>query len=792
MRCLYCGKELALLKRWTGGGEFCSDAHRQQYQEEYNQLALTRLLQAKPQPNAETAGGEPLKAAQAKGAEAKAADLKRPDQKADPKTKDPKPALLEPAASYKELAKEPTGEPARAAAKTLLPAPESVPVAAAAARLPEPEPEPEPMDQPEAEEEAPPAELAGLFIELPVPVDSEMHPVMAGFAGLRLSLAPAFPTNGTKSAETIPALAGHLAMPPAGNGVQLSPKSVDRRLELREGVRTSPVAQLDAQFVRAISADSGLADTSEDYMDILIYPKAPEPTPPLWGEDARSFTFGYELGSLARVAFGTTGIENDGEGLDAVPVKPGPEQLIGVVSAELPRPENANTQAKAEVRSSQPERTPAPVVAVRVPQPALPKVSLAPPAEAAKPAVEKQPEPALVTKPLPVTLHGLAAGRGKPVQVFPSAVTGDLEIQAPRSNALPLRPVMTLGPATVAAPKTPERKPADRTVLVKTDPKKSQPVRPDTRGGNGPVRVPVPEQPAAPAEVEAKNIEAKKEVPKEVTAAVRKDAVKEIPRTAAQEPAAELRKPEPKLEPKKSEPITPKLPEPVAKPIESIDLNLPKLTVPSDGVSMPARIGIAAAAVLIVAIGGYFVLHGPSSTAAAKGPQVVVGSPLPALDSGWITDWGAEAGVRREHEISVLRPSVTLSDYRIEFQAQIETKALGWVFRAKDGKNYYVSKLEIVTPGLDPIIAVVHFAVIDGQAQTRVQSPLPMKVRLDTLYKVRFDALGDHFTTWVQDQKVDDWTDDRLKMGGAGLYGERGERMSLKDGFSVLPLVIKR
>ena len=49
MRCLYCGKELALLKRWTGGGEFCSDAHRQQYQEEYNQLALTRLLQAKPQ-----------------------------------------------------------------------------------------------------------------------------------------------------------------------------------------------------------------------------------------------------------------------------------------------------------------------------------------------------------------------------------------------------------------------------------------------------------------------------------------------------------------------------------------------------------------------------------------------------------------------------------------------------------------------------------------------------------------------------------------------------------------------
>src|SRR4029077_11721837 len=48
MRCLHCGKELALFKRLTGGGEFCSDAHRQKYQEEYNQLALSRLLQASP------------------------------------------------------------------------------------------------------------------------------------------------------------------------------------------------------------------------------------------------------------------------------------------------------------------------------------------------------------------------------------------------------------------------------------------------------------------------------------------------------------------------------------------------------------------------------------------------------------------------------------------------------------------------------------------------------------------------------------------------------------------------
>src|ERR1700685_4183210 len=46
MRCRYCGKELALLKRLTGGGGFCSEAHKQSYQDEYNQLGLSRLLQA--------------------------------------------------------------------------------------------------------------------------------------------------------------------------------------------------------------------------------------------------------------------------------------------------------------------------------------------------------------------------------------------------------------------------------------------------------------------------------------------------------------------------------------------------------------------------------------------------------------------------------------------------------------------------------------------------------------------------------------------------------------------------
>jgi hypothetical protein len=52
--------------------------------------------------------------------------------------------------------------------------------------------------------------------------------------------------------------------------------------------------------------------------------------------------------------------------------------------------------------------------------------------------------------------------------------------------------------------------------------------------------------------------------------------------------------------------------------------------------------------------------------------------------------------------------------------------------------------------------------------------------------------VGDKFTVYVQDRQIDQWTDARLKMGGVGLYNERGERMSLKGGVNVIPLTVRK
>ena len=56
MRCLYCGEPLSLLRKLTGKAEFCSEAHREAYQEEFNSLALQRLAsQPKQNRRVETA-----------------------------------------------------------------------------------------------------------------------------------------------------------------------------------------------------------------------------------------------------------------------------------------------------------------------------------------------------------------------------------------------------------------------------------------------------------------------------------------------------------------------------------------------------------------------------------------------------------------------------------------------------------------------------------------------------------------------------------------------------------------
>lgn len=616
------------MKRLTGGGEFCSEGHRQKYQEEYNQLALNRLLQVKslqaeaPEAAADRNQGVPEGAAAASGSEALTPGSTQS-------------AGAPSAASAVEVAYSPTVAHADSGAAGM----ESI-----SARLGEPllnlreasQPEPQSLAVPKSDgreparpEEAPEAQAPPPCTE-PLPVATEVrHPEPAAWW---TAPAPSF---------ELPA------------------------------IRFGELAQL------AFAATSFSIEPPEPASKPPLAP----PVPPGRWANMRPVTL---------------------QPMHAEPVATVPHTVA-------PRPASSRTIH------------PAPASVPVAPAP--------PPAEAPMKPLSR------VTNQLPLTLHGIAGPAPRLAAVFNKVTVPAAQPQLPPTAALPLRPLMLLGPA-------PESKAA-------------------------------PAEPAS-AKPAAKQAAAGKSRPTEARTLIRESAARPAPT------------PEP-----------PAAPAPAPTPAESVDLGLPALRLgvtESRWSRLPVlmRVGLAAVVAAGLAAIGYFAFYNnqaaagtPSKPEQSTGYQVG----LPIADTGWIENWaGTGRGVPK---ITLLRGSITLSDYRMEFEAQIERRAIGWAYRALNPRNYYVAKIEALEAGLEPKVALVRYAVIDGQREPRLERPLEMKARVDTVYKIRFEAVGGRFSVWVQDQKIEEWTDRRIGSGGIGLYAEPGEIAALQSAVNVVPLVPK-
>ena len=223
-----------------------------------------------------------------------------------------------------------------------------------------------------------------------------------------------------------------------------------------------------------------------------------------------------------------------------------------------------------------------------------------------------------------------------------------------------------------------------------------------------------------------------------------------------------------------------------AAPYSALTPGLPGLQTQTPASPMASRMPKILAALGGVAVlgAGMFFFLGKQSDAGLKSPTEAVADG--ALGGQWITNFAPDA--KRQRRVSLLRSSMNLSAYRLDFESSIRIKALGWVYRAQDAKNFYVSKIEFQKPGVNPVYALVHYAVIDGVEQPRVETPLHVSVPMGGHYKIRFEAVGNRFTTWVQGQRMEQWTDARLSAGGAGLYSEGPEQSMLHGDFVVTPL----
>jgi hypothetical protein len=180
---------------------------------------------------------------------------------------------------------------------------------------------------------------------------------------------------------------------------------------------------------------------------------------------------------------------------------------------------------------------------------------------------------------------------------------------------------------------------------------------------------------------------------------------------------------------------------------------------------MAGKIG---AAIVLLIVAAYFIFGKTGSTQSDGSQAVAVG------EQGWSTEWASDAaGSRRGRQLTVYRPSVGMSDYQFQFVGQIESKALGWVFREADTKNYYGMKIENIKPGA---MAISHFAVVEGRQSSDAQKAVGIDARPGTAYRVKLAVEGPRFTLYIAGEPVDFWTDNRLKTGAVGFMNERDER----------------
>ncbi len=884
MRCLYCGNELALLKKLTGGGEFCSDAHRKLYHDEYNRLALSRLLQAQVRteegggagslylasnaveepPSEEDVSADDIAAADELYAESfvtddagldEAIDAPPPpsffnddpiplnghhvelaeDVEPNPETHRPKKAAPDPSGlgGFESGMPAMVVLPADVMRADVTPSWETKPILperpAAAAEVSEPKM----------------AESYSFRTGLPAkdcaggPRTSNEKRIEPRDFALRADPKRTDPRTGLRSDGLIgyeaPAVADEvveeIAIPevplPAAEGIPVAEVLPEIAAPVEEAVTAAPV--VEPVYQPPARATTPLPGTAPAAI-------APSAALKFWSDNglAEFATADPVFYESTLLAFPTTGLpgqpeaknkldglprENESPFEDAAPVELAPDAEVessepaGVAIAAPPEasviPEAPPIPEALAVPETQPlvEPEPAPV-----PQPdPLPEPSPIPepepvphPEPVPQPLTDPLPSPEPVSVPQPMAeivvepvideppartndflpplravrpasiplVKALSPGRGKLASNFPPIPVISFDLNIPLIAALPLRPKMIWGPLAAPA-RTPE--PVIEASAV---------VEPES-----PI-VPLAVADIAPAIIDPPVVEAPPVAPSVKPAPPKEPLLREVPKTSPPtrpQPAAKVEKPAVKI----AEPETPPskvaaaIDEPPPTAVPTFADDGPKLGFDpqTSGSRFPMPLRIVAGLVLLLGGGlAYYLNSGPAKpTPTPVIPTSIVGDPVNMTQEGWTSDWGADGSNRRTLQISIYRPSLGLNDYRLLFQAQMESKSIGWIFRAANPKKYYAAKLTTTKAGLNPTVELTRYLMIDGEAQDRVQKPLPMPVRLDTLYRVRTDVIGNRYSISVQDKVIDEWTDDRVLSGGVGVFSDKGERAQVQN-----------
>lgn len=397
------------------------------------------------------------------------------------------------------------------------------------------------------------------------------------------------------------------------------------------------------------------------------------------------------------------------------------------------------------------------------------------------------------SRELPV-LMAFAAGSDYLIQ-SPAPSAPRLRIHLPKPVLQPYRPRYAFAPRE-AAVVDPVNTPLAAPVETAAEPPKAAKLAPPLEG-KAPSK-PAPRSEAKQQAKAARKIEAKSESPRvEVRNPAKVESPAPAPAATVTAPALSPATPTPaKVEPFQPE----KKLELVAKPEPRRDQAPAAPAVPasyaapsfggkadvepdSDGFfsRMPSWQKAAGVVVLLgVAIAAWAVPAYNRSTKPAKTPSIAQAGATMGADS-WETDSsGDTAGIARRRVISLYKPGRTKRNYVFEFTGHVEQRAMGWVFRMKDPRNYYCLKLEHTGNGVGSSVQLVKFAVVNGEEQPHRLVSIAEPIVAGQPVRIRLDVRGQNFSTQVNGRPVDVWIDNQIAEGTVGFSNESGERAVIR------------
>ncbi|OYW12366.1 MAG: hypothetical protein B7X34_01960, partial [Acidobacteriia bacterium 12-62-4] len=146
-------------------------------------------------------------------------------------------------------------------------------------------------------------------------------------------------------------------------------------------------------------------------------------------------------------------------------------------------------------------------------------------------------------------------------------------------------------------------------------------------------------------------------------------------------------------------------------------------------------------------------------------------------EGNWARSWYYDkSGVVRPGRMAIYQPSIPMEDYQLLLTAAVERRSISWMVRASNLRNYIAARLNVSGSGPNQRLSFERWTVKDGRVTRRQILPLATTLGTATTARLRMDVVGNTFTTMLQDQVIDVFTDSSHATGGVGLFSSDADQ----------------